>query len=214
MTDDSDNSWDPCPTMLNTDAPLVDYDNVDDNTERPPAMTMPETPRAAREVLAREVEERRTRVVRDGSAPLRRSTSIDSCRPLDEELLALESRCVVGAGTLVRSPPPRKPEESRSLTSSPGAGVKYDSGKPRFSLVPLNALRAVVRVLDAGARKYAPDNWRKVPDARRRYYDAVHRHIGEWWDGEKLDPETGEHHLAHAACCILFLLALDLEVTK
>jgi hypothetical protein len=29
--------------------------------------------------------------------------------------------------------------------------------------------------------------------------------------GEKLDAETGKNHLAHAVCCLLFLLAFDLD---
>lgn len=88
-------------------------------------------------------------------------------------------------------------------------GRKDDSAKPRWSLLPAGALAAVVGVLEFGARKYAPDNWRLVPDARRRYFDAAQRHLWAWWQGERLDPESGCHHLAHAACCVLFLLALE-----
>jgi len=32
------------------------------------------------------------------------------------------------------------------------------------------------------------------------------RHLTAWWAGEDLDPESGLHHLAHAACCLMFLL--------
>ena len=32
------------------------------------------------------------------------------------------------------------------------------------------------------------------------------RHIFAWWGGEDKDPETGFSHLAHAACCLLFLM--------
>jgi hypothetical protein len=70
----------------------------------------------------------------------------------------------------------------------------------------------VLRVLEFGAKKYGAENWREVPDARRRYYDAADRHLRAWWEGEALDPDTGESHLAHAACCLLFLLGF--EVTK
>lgn len=88
-------------------------------------------------------------------------------------------------------------------------GVKLDSGKRRWSLLPRGTVPQVVDVLEYGARKYAPDNWQKVPDARRRYYDAAHRHIEAWWGGETRDPETGLHHLAHATCCLLFLIWVD-----
>lgn len=88
-------------------------------------------------------------------------------------------------------------------------GVKYDKDKPKWSLLPFKALAEVVDVLTYGARKYAPDNWKKVPDARTRYVDASFRHFIAYINGEKNDSETGLSHLAHAICCLLFLLAFD-----
>lgn len=88
-------------------------------------------------------------------------------------------------------------------------GTKLDAGKLRYDLVPLAAERAVVEVLTYGAKKYAPDNWRKVPDARARYHAAARRHIAAWAAGERLDAESGLPHLAHAACCLMFLLEFD-----
>ena len=87
--------------------------------------------------------------------------------------------------------------------------TKHDQSKPRFSLIPSGTLNAVIRVLEFGASKYAENNWQTVTDARRRYYDAMHRHMDAWWQGEKKDSETGESHLAHAVCCALFLMWLD-----
>lgn len=86
---------------------------------------------------------------------------------------------------------------------------KKDENKPRWSLLPAGTIRQVINVLEFGARKYQVDNWQGVPDARRRYYDAVMRHIEAWWSGEKNDPETGLPHLAHAATCLLFLMWFD-----
>ncbi len=88
-------------------------------------------------------------------------------------------------------------------------GVKYDNDKPQWSLLPFKALKEVVDVLTYGAKKYAPDNWKKVPDARRRYIDAGFRHLTAYASGEKLDSETGKSHLAHAMCCLLYLLAFE-----
>jgi len=86
-------------------------------------------------------------------------------------------------------------------------GVKYDTDKPSWTLMPWEQLEDVVRVLMHGAKKYPEaDNWKRVPDARRRYRDAMHRHlIAE----ERLDPESGLPHLAHAICCGLFLMWFD-----
>ena len=92
-------------------------------------------------------------------------------------------------------------------------GLKLDSGKPRWSLVPWGAMASVVRVLTFGAKKYADDNWKHVANARTRYYDAAMRHLTAWWLGEEKDPETGESHLAHAACCVLYLLSFAVGET-
>lgn len=89
------------------------------------------------------------------------------------------------------------------------SGVKYDTGKPRFSLLPWSAVRAVVDVLEYGARKYSVDNWKRVPDARQRYVDAALRHMTALADGERRDGESGLHHAAHAATCLLFIVWFD-----
>lgn len=99
------------------------------------------------------------------------------------------------------------------IQSGAVAGVKFDQDKPQWTLVPFKALDEVVKVLTIGARKYAPDNWKKVPNARQRYIDAAFRHMSAYASGEKLDAETGKSHLAHAMCCLLFLLAFDLDKT-
>ena len=88
-------------------------------------------------------------------------------------------------------------------------GKKLDQNKPRMSLLPKGALNTVIRVLEFGATKYQENNWKHVPDAKTRYYDAMQRHIDAWWQGEQKDPETGEHHLAHAICCGMFLWWFD-----
>ena len=100
-------------------------------------------------------------------------------------------------------------EKDPILGPGDGKGVKYDTQKPRFSLLPMKPLMAVVEVLELGARKYAPDNWKKVENAQERYFDALMRHMIAWKMGEKHDPETGLNHLAHAACSILFMLWFD-----
>lgn len=99
------------------------------------------------------------------------------------------------------------------VKSETKTGVKFDQDKPQWTLVPFKALDEVVKVLTIGARKYAPDNWKKVPNARQRYIDAAFRHMSAYAAGEKLDDETGKSHLAHAMCCLLFLLAFDLDKT-
>ena len=85
-------------------------------------------------------------------------------------------------------------------------GVKYDQGKPRPSLIPWDALWEVLKVLEAGAKKYAPDNWKIVPDAEERYREAIGRHYKDLMCGVTKDKDDGLHPAAHIACCCLFLL--------
>ena len=88
-------------------------------------------------------------------------------------------------------------------------GMKFDIGKPRYGLLPAHALDEIVKVLTAGSIKYDDDNWKIVADGQKRYFDATLRHIFAFKRGEQFDPETGLHHLAHAATNLLFLIELD-----
>jgi hypothetical protein len=88
-------------------------------------------------------------------------------------------------------------------------GRKFDGGKLQYGLLPPLALRETVKVLTFGAEKYEPDNWRRVPDGHRRYFDAAQRHLWAYKEGEVIDPESGVNHIAHAICCLMFMLDLD-----
>ena len=107
-------------------------------------------------------------------------------------------------------PPTKTAQNNRDDHTSTGKGVKYDTIKPRWDLLPLEATASTVDVLTHGAIKYAPDNWRKLEDLGDRYYGAALRHITAYRRGEMLDPESGHPHLAHAVCCLLFILEDEL----
>lgn len=92
----------------------------------------------------------------------------------------------------------------------PIAGIKYDSKKPRPSLLPFDSIDEILKVLEYGAQKYAPDNWKQVVP-RSRYIDATLRHLIAWQKGEDVDDETNISHLAHAATNILFLIHFELQ---
>ncbi len=86
------------------------------------------------------------------------------------------------------------------------AGIKHDTAKDPWHLLPTDALRGVVRVLAFGASKYTARNWEQGI-AYSRLYSALLRHLTAWYEGEDKDPETGLSHMAHVVCCGLFLLA-------
>ena len=94
-------------------------------------------------------------------------------------------------------------------------GIKYDSTKPDYSLVPPNALDDVVKVLTYGAQKYDRNNWQFLENLDNRYFAAAQRHLWALKKGETFDDETGIHHGAHAICCMMFLVEYDyLQNTK
>jgi len=100
-------------------------------------------------------------------------------------------------------------EVAASQTATTG-GRKFDGGKLQYGLLPPLALEENVKVLTFGAQKYEPDNWKRVPDGIRRYFDAAQRHLWAWKRGEEKDPETGLHHMAHAICCLQFICDIEL----
>lgn len=95
---------------------------------------------------------------------------------------------------------------------STAVALKYDGGKPRVDLLPSAPLLAIAEVLGFGADKYAAHNWRKGMDYSR-LIGAAYRHLMAYNDGQDKDPESGLSHLAHAGCCILFLLEQEAKGT-
>lgn len=85
---------------------------------------------------------------------------------------------------------------------------KFDSGKPRYDLLPAEALEEVVKVLTMGAEKYGDRNWENGLDYGR-CFAAAQRHMWAWWNRQDLDPESGLTHLAHACVNLMFLMAFE-----
>lgn len=83
--------------------------------------------------------------------------------------------------------------------------VKFDAGKPPLGLISRTALEEEAKVMAYGVSKYGTHNWRAGMDFSR-LMDAALRHVYAFADGEDLDKETGLSHLAHARCCLAFLL--------
>lgn len=103
--------------------------------------------------------------------------------------------------------------------ATPGnaGGMKFDAGKPRWSLLMggmPGALTGVAEVLTFGAKKYAAHSWKTVPDNRERYRDALYRHLNALESGELADPESGLSHWDHICCNALFLSQLAKDADK
>jgi hypothetical protein len=89
-----------------------------------------------------------------------------------------------------------------------GTALKFDQDKLPLHLLSTEAMNQTAAVLAFGAQKYAEHNWRNG-FAWSRPLSAAMRHITAFNAGEDTDPESGLSHLAHAACCIMFLLEFE-----
>lgn len=89
-----------------------------------------------------------------------------------------------------------------------GTAIKHDQDKLPLNLLSGEALMQTAAVLKFGADKYAEHNWRSGFQWSRPLAAAM-RHLVAFNDGEDKDPESGLSHLAHAACCIMFLLEFE-----
>lgn len=83
-------------------------------------------------------------------------------------------------------------------------GQRFNSGKPKWSLVPQSALLPMVSVLEFGAQKYAAHNWMKGLFVTE-ICESMKRHLDAFMEGENDDPESKLSHIGHIQCNALFL---------
>lgn len=100
------------------------------------------------------------------------------------------------------------PREFRAIMESDQI-AKRDAGKPRPTLVPVKAIRAITEVREYGCRKYNdPENWRKVEP--QRYRDALYRHLLAYLENSHgVDEESHLPHLWHLLTNAAFLADLE-----
>lgn len=85
-----------------------------------------------------------------------------------------------------------------------GQALRYNEGKPEYSMLDLKCLEQCVRVLEFGAKKYARNDWKKgMPTSK--IIDSMLRHLACLLAGEAVDSESGLTHLGHIQCNAMFL---------
>ena len=94
--------------------------------------------------------------------------------------------------------------------TDPNTGGEKGSKLPQLGAIDPSAIMEVAKVAGFGAQKYERYNF------LRGYrwslsYDALQRHLHQFWSGEDRDEESGLYHLAHAAWHCLALLAFRLR---
>jgi hypothetical protein len=77
--------------------------------------------------------------------------------------------------------------------------------KAPISTVPAQVMLEVGLALLEGARKYGRHNYRIAGVRASVYYDAFYRHMGAWWEGEDIDPDSGLSHITKAMACLVVL---------
>lgn len=95
--------------------------------------------------------------------------------------------------------------ESNPVFESITEGLRFDTDKLRFDLIPPEADIALAEILTFGAKKYADRNWEKGMKWSR-CVASLKRHMSRWESGELLDPETNKPHLWHMLCNVAFLV--------
>lgn len=89
-------------------------------------------------------------------------------------------------------------------------GIKYDSGKLRYGLIPPEAMLALAKVLTYGSKKYTDNSWQNLPDFEQRYTDALMRHLEAHRSGQVIDSVedggSGLPHMWHVLCNAAFLV--------
>jgi uncharacterized protein YuzB (UPF0349 family) len=81
--------------------------------------------------------------------------------------------------------------------------LRYNEGKPQWSLVDFKSLEPMVRVMEYGCTKYSRDNWKKGLDTTQ-ILESLSRHLFALMSGEIVDPESGEEHIGHILCNAMF----------
>lgn len=108
--------------------------------------------------------------------------------------------------------------DTTNPVSSPSGALRFDTGKPQLELISPIAMVGLAGILTFGAKKYAPNNWRKGMNWSR-CIGSLKRHLARFEMGEDydFDPEcegcknnnclnhTGLLHIDQIQCNAMFL---------
>lgn len=90
------------------------------------------------------------------------------------------------------------------INLSNNKALRFNSDKPKWSLVPQSALIPMVRVLEYGTTKYEAFNWTKGLSITE-ICESMKRHLDAFMEGENTDKESSLSHIGHIQCNALFL---------
>ena len=88
--------------------------------------------------------------------------------------------------------------------------LRYNQGKPDYTLIDFQSLLPMVDVLTYGMVKYTTkentgrENWKKTCENPKQHLESMFRHWMALCDGESLDKESGLPHIGHIMCNAMF----------
>jgi hypothetical protein len=96
--------------------------------------------------------------------------------------------------------------EERYGTKEAAPARKDDATKPDMSLITYSMMEPAAKILKFGETKYGRYNYRNPnPGFEQRLIAATLRHLLQHTDGQELDSESGEPHLAHALASLMLI---------
>lgn len=91
--------------------------------------------------------------------------------------------------------------ETKDTNPKDALGIK----KAPLHCIPCGPLYELGLAMMEGGRKYGTHNYRAVGVRASVYYDAIMRHLTQWWEGENIDLDSGLHPLIKAAASIVVM---------
>lgn len=88
---------------------------------------------------------------------------------------------------------------------------RFNIGKLRWDLVDWTSLEEALKVLEAGAIKYSPDDWKKGLH-REEILESMQRHLIHLFNKQELDEDLTKlagqdiHHMGNIICNAIFYL--------
>lgn len=83
--------------------------------------------------------------------------------------------------------------------------LRHNKDKIPLSMIPAHALEEIGKIFAFGAQKYSRNNWRRGL-SWNELVDSCLRHISAFQQGQDVDPESKQLHIAHAATNLLMLI--------
>jgi hypothetical protein len=96
------------------------------------------------------------------------------------------------------------------IVTDPNTGGMKASKPSQLGFIDPVALEELGNIAGMGAEKYEPWNYLKGYNYSLSY-NAMLRHMNAYWRGEDLDPESGRHHMGHAAWHGLAIVSFDIR---